>query len=68
MSEKKREYSRKMYYSIMARVCELSADQKDDLIAEVVGELSNPRWSNNDERLEGMLEAMEMVLGMDIIN
>jgi uncharacterized protein YozE (UPF0346 family) len=64
----KAQMTRSMYHKIMTRVNELSIDQKNDLINEIISELVNERHSDNNQRIVGIYEAMELVLNMDIIN
>jgi hypothetical protein len=56
----------KTYYMVMEKVDALDRDRLLDLASEVVSELVNNRHSNNDERIDGILEAMELVLATKI--
>ena len=64
----KAELTRGMYHAIMQKVDKLDKDRLHDLVSEMISELVNDRHSDNNDRIVGIYEAMELVLNMDIIN
>lgn len=63
-----KEMRRDMYHSIMKEVDKLDKDRLHDLASEIISELVNERHADNNERVIGIYEAMELVLNIEIIN
>lgn len=57
-----------LFMAITEKINSLDDQGRSDLLSEMVYELTNDRWSNNDDRMVGILEAMEVCLNMDIVN
>lgn len=57
-----------LYLAIIEKINSLDDQGRIDLLHEMCFELTNDRWSNNDDRIVGIFEAMEGCLNMDIIN
>jgi len=69
MGSKTLEFNFKMRQAIIEATHETSdIDVLRDALSEVACELTNDRYTTNDERVEGILESLEMIFNIDLIN
>jgi hypothetical protein len=64
----KLKFTHQMRQTILTACMESSEDVLKDVVSEIITELTSDRYTTNDERVVGMLEALEFVLNIDIIN
>jgi hypothetical protein len=58
----KKYLNRKFYYEVMSLVDKVDESIKTDLIQEILSELTNPEYTTDEQRVEGVAEAVRFVL------